>query len=303
MQPKKILITGVTGLLGKALAETNEGHQLVGTYLPKTLSVPLYDFPTATLDVRDRERLLTLFEEHKPDVVIHTASMGSVDYCETHKEEVREINVKGTQNVAHFCEEFGSKFIFISSNAVYDGRNPPYSEEDPVNPINFYGKLKLEGEEITNKCKAPHAVVRPILMYGWHHPSGRPNPVTWQISMMEKGQKIKMVDDIYCNPLYSPNCAEAIWAVIDKNKEGVYNIAGKNRISRYDFALEVAEVFGFDKEDVEPVKNSFFKEIAPRPRDASYNVSKMENDLGVRALTTREGLELMRASMMKSVGV
>jgi len=296
MKQKKVLITGVTGLLGKALAETNGNHDLVGTTLPKTSSVPIYDFATVTLDVRDRDKLKQIFQDHKPDVVIHTASMGSVDYCETHQEESWEINVKGTKNIADFCEEFGSKFIFISSNAVYSGENPPYSEEDPIKPINYYGKLKIEGEQITEKCIVPHAIIRPILMYGWNHPTGRSNPVTWQISIMEKGQKIKMVDDVFCNPLYSLNCAQAIWAVVDKEKEGLFNIAGKNTCSRYDFSLEVAEVFGLNKLDIEPVPNSYFKEIAPRPMDASYKVNKMERELGVRALTTLEGLEAMKQS-------
>ena len=108
--------------------------------------------------------------------------------------------------------------------------------------------------------------------------------------MMQKGQKMKIVNDIYCNPLYSINCAEAIWAVVDKKKEGVYNIAGKNVISRFDFAVEVADIFGFDKKDIEPVPSSYFKEIAPRPIDASYNVDKMEKELGVTAMTSVEGL-------------
>lgn len=292
---KKVLITGVTGLLGKALAETNgAGHQLVGTYLPKTLAVPFYNFPTTSLDVRDREKLLSIFQEHRPEVVIHTASIGSVDYCETHREESWEVNVKGTQNIIHFCEEFGAKLIFISSNAVFDGEKAPYGENDPVHPINYYGKLKVEGEECTRKARVPHAIVRPILMYGWHHPSGRPNPVTWQIDMMEKGQKVKMVTDIYCNPLYSINCAEAIWAVVDKNKEGLYHVAGKNNCSRYEFAEVVADVFHLNKKLLEPVANAFFKEIAPRPRDTSYRVDKMEKELGVKALSAREGLEAMK---------
>ncbi len=296
MKPKKVLITGVTGLLGKALAETNPGQSLIGTYLPKTYGVPFYDFPTETLDVRDGEKCLILFEKYRPDVVIHTASVGSVDYCETHKEETWEVNVTGTQNLVHFAEKFGSRFVFISSNAVYDGERAPYRETDPVSPINYYGKLKVEGEKVVLNSPLFKTIIRPILMYGWHHPSGRPNPVTWQLSMMEKGEPVKMVDDIYCNPLYSVNCADAIWAAINKEKQGVFNIAGKNRISRFDFAREVAEVFGFSPSLVEAVPNSYFKEIAPRPKDTSYCVDKMEKELGVRALTSREGLLQMKNS-------
>lgn len=294
MKPKKVLITGVTGLLGKALAETNSVHELIGTYLPKTYAVPFYDFSTETLDVRDREKLLSIFEKYRPDVVIHTASIGSVDYCETHKEETWDVNVTGTKNVIDFCDKFNSRLVFVSSNAVYDGENSPYTETDAINPINYYGKLKVEGENLVLNSNISSVIVRPILMYGWHHPSGRPNPVTWQLNMMEKGQPIKMVDDIYCNPLYSLNCADSIWASINNDKEGIYNIAGKDRSSRYDFAIEVAEVFDFDSGLIEPVPNSYFKEIAPRPKDASYCVDKMEKDLGVRALTSREGLEHMK---------
>jgi dTDP-4-dehydrorhamnose reductase len=295
----RILMTGGTGLLGQAvLSSVPSDVDLSGTYLPgkaPTTDLPCPFFP---LDVRDAVQVEQVFDRVRPNLVIHAASIGSVDYSEHHREESWGVNVGGTQNIGHACARYHAKLIFISSNAVFDGEHPFYSEEDPVNPINYYGQLKVEGEEWVKASGLDYAIVRPILMYGWHSPIERGNWVTNWLRSLRQGQRVKVVDDVGTKPLYALNCAEVIWAVIAGHKTGVYHAAGRDHITLYQFAQVTAEVFGLDASLIDSVPSSYFPEIAPRPKDTSFDTTKMEYDLGVKAWGVRDGLLHMQQTQV-----
>ena len=160
----RVLITGGTGLLGKALIETidNTNHKIIATYLCNYNMEDTTRIKYKKLDVRDIDGYSRLFREFKPEVVVHTAGIGSPDYAEKNKEETWAINVGGTQNILNNCERHDSKFIYVSSNGIYDGNKAPYSENDKAEPINYYGKIKVEGERITQESRVINAVIRPI---------------------------------------------------------------------------------------------------------------------------------------------
>jgi dTDP-4-dehydrorhamnose reductase len=293
---KRVLVTGGTGLLGVALQRTApKDIQGFSIYFPeRSLSVPL-PFPIRAVNVTNRTQMLSIFEWTKPDVVIHTSAIGSVDFAEKNREQTRRVNVGGTEVVAALCQDFQSRLIYISSNAVFDGLTPFYTETDPVNPINNYGRLKVEAENIVQNSNISWAIVRPILMYGWPYPGERDNPVVWWLRSFKEGKPIKVVDNVFSKPLPAWSCAEAIWAVIQQNKSGIYHIAGSDHISLYQFALLTAGVFGFDASLIEPVPDSYFPEIAPRPRDTSFDTTKMENNLLIKTVGVKEGLVRMKA--------
>lgn len=291
----RVLITGGTGLLGQALlSSVPAGCQLFGTYLPgKAPTTPL-PCPFFPLDVREADQVARLVDQIQPEVVIHTASIGSVDYSEHHREESWAVNVGGTQNVGRACAQHHARLIFISSNAVFDGEHPFYAEDAPVHPINYYGQLKVEGEQWVAASGLEYAIVRPILMYGWHLPIERGNWVTSWLRSLGKGERVKVVDDVGTKPLYALNCAEVIWAVITQGKTGLYHAAGADHITLYQFAQTTAEVFDLDASLIDPVPSSYFPEIAPRPKDTSFDTTKMERELGIRPWGVREGLQHMR---------
>lgn len=292
----RVLITGGTGLLGVALQKTVptniEGFAI---YFPeRSLPVPL-PFPILTADVSDQQQMQSVFELAKPDVVIHTAAIGSVDFAERNREQTRKINVGGTEVVAALCQIFKSRLIYISSNAVFDGSTPFYSETAPVNPINYYGQLKVEAENIVRESSIPWAIVRPILMYGWPYQGERDNPVVWWVRSLKNGKLIKVVDNVFSKPLPAWSCAEVVWEVIRQHRTGIYHVAGRDHLSLYQFALQVADVFDLDARLITPVPDSCFPEIAPRPRDTSFDTSKMENELGMKAIGVKDGLVRMKS--------
>jgi dTDP-4-dehydrorhamnose reductase len=291
----RIIITGGTGLLGKSLIETCEPrHEIVATYIGGYNMEDCPQFRYRRLDIRDHIGHAHLLEGFSPDVIIHTAGIGSPDYAEQHTEESWEINIGGTRNILSLCEKYNAKLIYISSNGIYDGEKAPYGEEDMPEPINYYGMLKLEGEKLLAKAKIPCSIVRPILMYGWNHVFERHNIATYAISKITNGEQVQVYDDIFVTPLFSHSCAKAIWKIIEKEKYDIFNIAGADRVSIYQLLGKVAEIFDLDANLIKPVQQGFFNEWVKRPKDTSFKTDKMEKELDLKPLSLDEGLRLMK---------
>lgn len=291
----KVLVTGGTGLLGKALVHScTDNAEIVATFVGEYRMRDNRQVRYLKLDIRDKNGYDDLFKGFKPDVVIHTAGIGSPDYAEINRELVTDINVNGTKNILELSEKYESKFIFISSNGIYDGNAAPYAEEETATPINYYGLVKLMGEKMTRKAKVPFAIIRPILMYGWPFSFERGNIVTLAISKLAQGETFHAYDDVYANPLFNHGCAEAIWRVINNNEFDAFNIAGADRVNIYGLLVKAAEVFGLDKDAVIPVQQGYFNELARRPRDTSFKTDKMEKVLGLKPIGLEEGLTAMK---------
>ena len=292
----KILITGGTGLLGTALLQSgrSSNFEITATYCRSQCPV-LSSITFARLDVSDSDNVMRLFDQVQPEVVIHAASIGSVDYAEQHRDETWAVNVDGTRNIAEACRRYGARLVFISSNAVFDGERPFYSEEDAVCPINYYGELKVEGERVVQTLVEDPAIVRPILMYGWPNVGQRGNMVTFWLEKFEQGELVHAVNDVWSKPLQVENCAMVCWEVILQGGKGIYHVAGADHVSLYEYAIHVANSFGADPDLVKSVSSSFFPQLVTRPIDTSFMTDKMESVLGVQPIGLIEGLNRMKA--------
>lgn len=291
--PRTVLITGGTGLLGQGLFETvPPGWSIVSVHLRA------YDpgAPHIQLDVRDRAALERLFEAHRFDAVVHSAGIASVDISEQHVNESTESNLGGTRNLTELCAATGTRMLYISTNAVFDGESAPYGETDRVNPVNAYGRIKLACERLVQDTLERAVVIRPILMYGWPHAMGRPNPVTWVVDALTRGERINVVDDVYENPLHNIQAAQAIWRILERDLTGIVHLAGGQLVNRHQLALAVARSFGLDASHIRPVPSTFFPHIAPRPRNTSLRTTRMERELGVAPSMLEEGLGSMVAA-------
>jgi len=298
----KLLVVGGSGLLGFKAAElAARKFETFATY--NFRPTKLQDCRFFRLDKTNRSDTLTLVNKLKPDVVIDTAALHNVNYCETHRDEAWKVNVEGTRNVAEACREVGAKMIFISTDYVFDGRKRFYTEEDTPNPLHYYAKTKLEGEHVVKEAGIVYAIARPSVIYGWNpgelaglqSSSGKSvNFVVWAINKLKRKEEINIVTDQYSSPTLADNLAEVLLVLSKSGKQGVYHTAGKTCINRFSFAKKIAEIFGLDDGLIKPVTSDVFKQVAERPKLCCLDVSKAERELGVRFLTVEEGLMKMK---------
>jgi len=286
---KKALVTGANGLLGR---------QLIKVLARRFEAIPTHNTRAAQprsvgMNVADKRAVLRVLDHFRPDMVVHTAAETDVDRCETDRELAWSINAEGTGNVAEACRKIGAKLIYVSTDYVFDGNKGMYKEEDEPKPVNYYGLSKLRGEELVKKTCDAFVVARTSVLYGWH-PSKR-NYATWIMDSLKNRKRINVVTDHYNSPTYADDLAETISRVIERDVNGILHVSGKDRVSRYDFAMEIAEVFGLDPSLVTPVKMADLKAwVARRPRDSSLDVGKAENELGIRFPKVTESLIRMK---------
>lgn len=286
----RVLITGGTGLLGKALLETAPAGWETAASFHKNPPPSEWRDRFLPLQLEEPDSADQLFRKVRPDIVIHAASVGSVDEAERKPEEVRRVNLEGTQRIGRACLRTGARLAFISSNAVFDGRRPPYEEEAPLCPINRYGAIKAETEEWIRQSGLKPLIIRPILIYGWPFAGGRDNAVTRWVASLEQGRTIRVANDIVSMPLWAADCAQAVWSALEKELSGIVHVAGQDRVRLDQFARETARAFGLDPELVVPVPSGDLGLPAPRPADTSFIIRKMQDALGIRPLGIREGL-------------
>lgn len=283
------MITGSSGLLGRSLVDLlKEGYEVVG--IDKQTAA---DENSLAVDITQKQRTIEAIVSAAPRAVVHTAAETNVDRCETERELARMINVDGTANIAEACVKIGARLVLISTDYVFDGINGNYAETDEPNPVNFYGLTKLEAERIT--AALPNSlIVRTSVLYGWH-PS-KLNFATWVMKGLRERQRLRIVDDHINSPTFNDNLAKAIQAAIERESRGVLHVAGRDRISRFDFAIRIAEMFNLDQGLLVPVKMQDLNWIARRPRDSSLRVEKAEKELGIEFLGVNRALaEMVRS--------
>jgi len=286
---EKILVTGASGLLGSKIVRLAEGgYEIIPTHHQRSLFSN-----SVEMDITKIEEVFKVIRKLKPDVLMHAAGETNVDRCETDKESAWKANVEGTKNIAEACRKSGVKLIYISTDYVFDGEKGLYTEDDPVNPINYYGLTKLKGEEIVEKNCEKYAIARASAIYGWH--PWKSNFATWIISSLRQGINMNIVEDHYDSPTLAENLAEIILKMVEKEVTGIYNTAGSERINRYNFALNIAKIFNLNKNLITPIKMKDLRAwVAKRPRDSSLIVDKAQRELGVKLLNTEEGLMRMK---------
>lgn len=282
---ERLFITGGSGLLGSKFTNFSGDYEIIATYNtnPRDNAVKL--------DITDEAQVLSTIESLSPDLVVHSAALTNVDYCEDHQEEADRINGHGTLNLAKACKKMGAKMIYVSTDFVFDGENGLYGEDDDTNPLSYYGKSKLKGEEYLQNSGVNYAIARVSVLYGWHTNF---NFVTWVVNELKEVNSINIVTDEYNSPTFADNAAQAILDIYSKGKEGIYHIAGDERISRIDFARNIAKVFELDETLINPILTKDLVRNAPRPMDSSLSVEKARNDLDVKLLDTTEGLKEMK---------
>lgn len=296
----KLLIIGATGLVGSKISSMAAEHGFEAYNTHNARNAPL---PRAyPLDISDREATLRLVRKIDPQAIVNTAALHNVDYCETHQEEADRINVGGAKNLVQAASENNSRLIHLSTDYVFDGAQGHYSELDTPHPLQYYAQTKLESERVVSQL-GDYAIARPSVIYGWSplEATGVPsssgktvNFAMFVLDKLKKGETVKAVRDQYSSPTFADNLAESLLRLAERSEKGQFHTAGRSCMSRYEFGIKLAEVFGYPARLIQPVFTSEFKQVAMRPKNSCLQVQKAERTLGMRFLTAEEGIREMK---------
>lgn len=289
----KVLVTGANGLLGQelvALLLQRQFEVIATSKGPNRLQVSDAKFRYRDLDITDGMASNKIITEERPDVIIHAAAMTQVDQCELNKIDCYNINVTATRFLIEAAKEINARFVYVSTDFIFDGVAGPYKEDDEAKPLNYYGSTKLSAETEVVESGLRWTIVRTVLVIG-NASSTRSNIISWVKDKLSKGEKIKVVDDQFRTPTFTEDLAKGIVLIVEKNAKGIYHISGKDLLTPYQIAIKTAAHFQLDHTLIEKADASSFSQPALRPPRTGFYIDKARADLGYEPLSFEEGLK------------
>ncbi len=293
---KRVLVVGANGMLGQRAVyfySCKDNVQLLGCSVEPEPVFNNADYVQCDLTVR--EEIKKVVYNFYPDFIINAAAYTNVDKSETEREQAWKLNVKGVEYLAETCRVLDSHLIHISSDYIFDGKEGPYGEKAKPNPLGYYGRTKLASENALKISGAVYTILRTNVLYGIA--DSRPDFVRWSVTSLRKGNKIRIVTDQINNPTFIDDLVQAINKIIEFRKQGIYNIGGKEFLSRFKFTQIIAEFFHLDKNLIIPILTPELKQPAPRPLKSGLITLKAETELGYNPHTIPETLAIMKREL------
>ena len=289
-----VLVTGANGFLGFYLCRqlVDAGITVMATGKGEC-RLPYVDDPLFSyqpMDFIDPFQVDSVFEDFKPGFVVHAGAISRPDVCEQNQMQAYVTNVEGTVTLLINAAAYQSFFLFVSTDFVFDGLEGPYAEDDTTNPVNYYGRTKLEAEDAVKDYEYDWAIVRTVLVYGKPQ-AGRENLLTIVQNSLTEGKSIRIFDDQYRTPTYVEDLAAAIASVIQKKATGTWHISGKDMLTPYQMARLTAQYLDLDDSLIKKIYEGDLKEAAKRPPRTGFIIEKAVNHLGYQPVSFMEGLQ------------
>lgn len=275
----KIVVTGSNGQLG------NELKELASSYS----QVQFAFFNREEFSINDKSRIEKIFEEHQPSYFINCAAYTAVDKAESEQELANEINGTAVGLLALTCKQYGTKFIHVSTDYVFNGKaSSPLKEEDTVDPVNAYGASKLLGEQLALQNNPESIIIRTSWVYSFY---GK-NFVKTMMRLMNERENIGVVNDQIGSPTYAADLAKAIMQIITsgKWKSGIYNFSNEGVISWFDFASEIKQLTHFNC-IINSLTTEQFPTPAKRPKYSVLDKSKIQQTFSIQLKDWKESLQ------------
>jgi dTDP-4-dehydrorhamnose reductase len=272
----KILVTGKTGQLGRSIRKivenTHQKHEYVFT-------------DRAELDFSNIKSISSYFQSHQFDLVINCAAFTTVDKAEEEKELTGLINHEALKQICEILIQNNTKLIHISTDYVFDGNSKkPYKEDDIPNPINFYGKTKLEGEKVVQKIMPKNAI---IIRAGWIFSEFGGNFLDTILKLGKEREELNIIYDQIGSPTYAMDLAEAILTIIDSKKYNsedqeteIYHYSNEGSCSWYDFAKVIFKLANI-KCKINPIKSDEYVSSSKRPSYSIMSKDKIKKNFNL----------------------
>jgi dTDP-4-dehydrorhamnose reductase len=273
--PRKILITGAHGQLGRSLIAACAAR-----------GIEWNGCDVDSLDIRDARAVREWIVGAGPSVVINAAAFTAVDACEDNEEEATAVNGTAVGHLAAACNEAEALLIQLSTDYVFAGdAGQPYREEDAVAPRTAYGRSKLRGEEATRTAKR-HLIVRTAWLYG----RGGRNFVEAIRNQIEAGStNLRVVADQHGNPTFCDDLTDAVLDLAASGCTGLMHAVNSGSTTWHGFAVEIARLLASDA-SISPVATDEYPRPAPRPAFSVLDTSRLEAALGRKMPPWQDGL-------------
>jgi dTDP-4-dehydrorhamnose reductase len=290
------LVIGANGLVGRCLgrALSRNGIKWSGTFYSRQED-GLY-----RLDVTDKGKIEKFIAKVNPRVIFNCANLaGGVDTCESNPEKAKKFHLDSIRTLADVSSKIDAAFVFVSSDYIFDGTRGPYREADRPNPLNLYGRLKLEAEEFIKKNVKKHIIARTTNVFGWDPETRTPNYIMNLYRTIKAKKRLNAPSYLWGNPTYAEDLAEAISELYTKKASGVFHVVGASFINRYEWAKASCEIleldFGLVNEVRDPPAN-----MVPRPLKSLLNTDKFTSSYSTVLHDVYGSLKLMRRAMRGS---
>ncbi len=297
----RLLVIGASGLVGSTL--TKSARSKYSVFITTNQNSPEFtDLPHIKLDlITNKTKIIDHIKDIKPDYVVHTAAFASVDYCETHQSMADALHIDITKKISSVCKEVNAGLIYISTDAVFDGKSSKlYTENDIPNPISHYGKTKLAAEKIILDSSPNNVILRTTVIYGWHKRSRFTN---WVLDSLKNKKIVEAFTDQHNTATLVDDLSNAILKIMKLRVSGLYHAVGRSCISRYEFANLLADRFGYDKNLIISVTANEKKQDAPRPVNGCLEGKKLEKAIDYDFCDIKTGIDLLYDGYLSEIGI
>jgi dTDP-4-dehydrorhamnose reductase len=288
----KLLITGINGFVaGSVIAHALGKWEIHGIGRSESLTkVPGLFYHT--LDLLDDQKVTDLFNQIRPDAVIHAAAIANIDTCQKNQEIAEWVNVGITKTIVRLCKENGAKMVFCSTDAVFDGIKGDYCESDAPHAVNFYAETKIKGEQIVLSASDKNVVARLALVMGLPVIGQGNSFLADTIGKLKKGIPVPFPENETRTPIDVVTLGSALVELAGNQFGGIIHLSGCTKIKRYQMAMEIAKTLGYSTDLILPVDSNAMEGRAPRSNDVSMDNSLAKQKLKTPMLTLSEGLAL-----------
>ncbi len=264
----KVLVTGASGLLGTdiVLELIASGHEVIKSSFSERPG-----FIAADVSLESGIEKLAALDW---DCIIHTSAARDPDSCEKDREGTYNLNVKASEELAKIASAKKAKFVFISTDYVFSGNNPPYRETDKPDPINCYGETKLEAENLILSICTDAIILRVSILYGISAGLKASALLYSSIKAIKSKTEVFIEDVIARYPVYTGDVAKAIGFLLRKKASGIYHFSSDDKLTKYQIALMIASVTGKNSSHIRPLK-TLPETPAKRPLDSHLDTSKI----------------------------
>lgn len=289
----KFFVTGVNGQLGHDVMNElcKRGHQAIGSDISDTYAGVADDSAVIAmlyigLDITDKNSVLRVIKEIKPDAVIHCAAWTAVDMAEDDDkaDAVRNVNAGGTQNIADACKSIDCKMLYLSTDYVFDGQGTEPWKPDckEYKPLNVYGQTKLEGELAVSGTLEKYFIVRIAWVFGLN---GK-NFIKTMINVGKTHDEVRVVNDQIGTPTYTFDLARLLVDMCETEKYGYYHATNEGGyISWYDFCVEFYKQYGLNTRVTPVTTEEYGLSKAARPANSRLDKRKLV-EAGFKPLPT-----------------